>query len=214
MENRFKTVELFCGTKSFSKFAQSKGHDTFTVDIEEKFNPDKILDLLNPFPKLLKQKIKEADIIWMSPPCQTFSLASGNRHWTADRKPKTEKAILGRKMLELCLRIAEYCDKENKIYFIENPRARARWFLPGNSRKTLWYCQYGSEVAKPTDIWTNLKDWTGKQCHNGNMNCHHQKAPRGSKFGTQGKSCAKERGKIPPELFKELFECLEHRRTM
>lgn len=35
-----KILELFCGTGSFSKVAESRGHQVFTVDIEKKFNPD------------------------------------------------------------------------------------------------------------------------------------------------------------------------------
>ncbi len=35
-----KTVELFSGTKSFSKVARSFGHSIFTVDNEESLNPD------------------------------------------------------------------------------------------------------------------------------------------------------------------------------
>lgn len=202
------TLELFCGTKSFSHYAKSKGLETFTVDVEEKFNPSLQYDLLKPFPEILKKKIREANIIWMSPPCQTFSMAAGNTHWTADRKPKTNNAIIGRNLLLLCLRIARYCDTFDKIYFIENPRARARWFLPVNTRKTVWYCRYGDDRAKPTDIWTNLKGWKGKQCANGNRKCHHQPAPRGSKTGTQGRKGAKERGEIPELLFKEIFEVL------
>ena len=197
------TVELFCGTKSFSKYATKLGHNIFTVDIDEQFNPSIVYNILNPLPEIVLTKIKEADIIWMSPPCQTFSMASGNTHWNKDRTPKTQKAIDGKNMLLICKNIAEYCEQNNKIYFIENPRAR--WFLPVETRHTVWYCQYGDDRAKPTDIWTNLKGWIGKQCHNGNTLCHHQPAPRGSKTGTQGIKGAKNRGKIPEKLFEELF---------
>ena len=47
----------------------------------------------------------------------------------------------------------------------------------------------------------NTKGWIPKhECHNGNKNCHHQSAPRGSKTGTQGKSGSYERSKIPQKL--------------
>ena len=42
-------------------------------------------------------------------------------------------------------------------------------------------------------------------CFNGNKNCHHEPAPRGSKTGTQGLKGAYERGIIPPDLFLDLF---------
>jgi len=203
-----KTLELFSGTASFSKVAKELGYDTFTVDINPKFNPDYVYDLTKPFDILLKDKLRNADIIWMSPPCTTFSMAAGNTHWTADRQPKTEQAKIGKLLLEVCKNLSNYCDYNGKIYFIENPRARARWFLSENDRKTVWYCQYGDTRAKPTDIWTNLKGWQPRQCHNGNKDCHHEPAPRGSKAGTQGLKGAKDRSVVPKELILELFTTL------
>jgi len=205
-----RTVELFCGTKSFSKIAEKRGYETFTVDNDESFRPDMVADMIFPKPKLLMDKIMDADIVWMSPPCQTFSMAAGNRHWTADRQPKTNQAIMGKSLMEGCIEIMRLCAAMGKIYFIENPRARARWFMPtDDTRKTVWYCQYGDDRAKPTDIWTNLKDWKPKTCHNGNKDCHHQPAPRGSKTGTQGLKGAKDRGVIPSALFEEIFDIIE-----
>jgi hypothetical protein len=59
---------------------------------------------------------------------------------------------------------------------------------------------------KPTDIWTNSQNWKPKPvCWNGNKNCHHQPAPRGSKTGTQGRKGSYERSKIPNELCRELI---------
>jgi len=206
-----KTVELFAGTQSFSKVAKELGHETFCVDNNDKFGNDLTCDLLNKSEDFVRvmQKISEADIVWMSPPCTTFSMAAGNTHWNADRSPKTQNAIDGKKLLEMCKTIAEYCIEHNKIFFIENPRARARWFLPVEWRKTAWYCQYGDTRAKPTDIWTNLPNWEPKTCHNFKKNqpkhCHHEAAPRGSKTGTQGLKGNMERSVIPRDLFFELF---------
>jgi len=202
-----KTVELFCGTKSFSKVAKALGHEIFTVDSVSSFKPDCCINLLNPLPNNLVNKLLEADIVWMSPPCQTFSMAARNTHWTIDRKPKTKAAIDGYELLMLCKDIAEMCIKNNKIYFIENPRARARWFLPDDdTRHTVWYCQYGDSRAKPTDIWTNLKGWSGQQCRKSNPDCHHERAPRGSMSGVQNQKNKTIRGQIPQALFEEIFK--------
>lgn len=204
-----KTVELFSGTGSFSKYAKKLEHETFTVDNNPEFQPDLCIDIsYETMDKKLIDKIEQADIIWMSPPCTTFSMASGNKHWTADRKPRTEEAEKARELIAFCVRIASYCSETGKTYFIENPRSRTRWFIDKFDRRTIWYCQYGDKRAKPTDIWTNLINWEGKQCHNGNKDCHHEPAPRGSKTGTQGLKGAKERGVIPEGLFKEIFDIL------
>lgn len=49
---------------------------------------------------------------------------------------------------------------------------------------------------KPTDIWTNHPNPQFKpMCHNGDP-CH-EKAPRGSKTGTQGLDSAVQRSVIP-----------------
>lgn len=205
-----KTVELFCGTKSFSKYAQKLGHDTFTVDKFDEFEPDLVHDLLEQFPPILEDKINQADIIWMSPPCQTFSLASGKSYWTKDRQPRNDKAREGRAMLKLCEDIGHFCIKHDKIFFIENPMARARWFLPLAWLKQVWYCRYGDKRAKPTDIWTNSYGWKAKRCHNDNHFCGHELSPRGTKSGTQGMANAKERGRIPEQLFVEIFDHIKN----
>jgi hypothetical protein len=206
--DQVNTVELFSGTGSFSRVARIRGHSTYTVDNDPDMSPDLIVDLLDPFPDELISELENADVLWMSPPCTTFSMASGNKHWAGDHSPRTRSARIGLELLNVALRLAQDMEERGKIYFIENPRARARWFLPEEPRKTIWYCKYGDMRAKPTDIWTNLH-WKGRTCFNGNTACHHQPAPRGSKAGTQGLKGAKERGEIPPGLFYELFYLIE-----
>ena len=73
----------------------------------------------------------------------------------------------------------------------------------------VWYCQYGDDRAKPTDIWTNNDNWIPRPvCHNGNKDCHHQPAPRGSKTGTQGRKGSYNRSKIPHELCVEALKAV------
>ena len=79
--------------------------------------------------------------------------------------------------------------------------------LETHLRHTVWYCQYGDDRAKPTDIWTNDFKWIPRNpCFNGNKNCHHQPAPRGSQTGTQGLNNAYEKSKVPSELCREILE--------
>jgi hypothetical protein len=202
---KLKTIELFCGTKSFSKVAEKLGHEVFTIDNDKQHNPSLLVDLM----VFNMESIKDYDVVWMSPPCTTFSLASGNKHWTADKKPKTKDAKTGLLLLNKCYEIACYCILHNKIFFIENPNGRAVWFLPNEWLKRVWYCQYGDTRAKPTNIWTNLKGWNPKVCKNDNPNCNHIRAKRGSKTGTQGLKGSIERGVIPEKLFYEIFEVIQ-----
>ena len=53
----------------------------------------------------------------------------------------------------------------------------------------------------------NQKGWMPKsECWNGNKNCHHEAAPRGSKTGTQGKKGSYERSKIPDALCIDILK--------
>ena len=201
-----QTVELFCGTKSFSKVAEKLGHKIFTTDIEPQFLPSMQRDIL----KLNKQDFcgLDIDVLWASPPCTSFSVASIGSSWCGNYCPKrTETALCMAYVLKTLELIKEL---KPKYWFIENPRGvlRKMAFMDGLHRKTLTYCQYGDKRMKPTDIWTNLKKWRPlKMCKNGD-GCHIS-APRGSKTGTQGLSNAIDRAIIPPDLFKEIFEVIE-----
>ena len=197
-----KTLELFCGTKSFSKVAKELGHDTYTIDIEERFNPDVRINILELDPTLLAH---DFDVIWASPPCQAFSVAAIGKNWYKGGIPKTESALLGLKLLEKTIEIID--ELKPKYWFIENPRGMMRKMpqVQDFHRNTVTYCQYGDTRMKPTDIWTNFTDWKPKApCKNGSP-CHIS-APRGSKTGTQGLKNAEERGVIPRDLFIEIFK--------
>ena len=202
------TIELFCGTKSFSKVADKRGWKTLTIDNDPKFNSDWCGDIMkweNP------QGI--VDILWASPPCQGFSVAAIGRNWNLDRTPKTDSARLAMELVRRTMEIIDHIEPD--FWFIENPRGMLRkmeWFDKwvrdkGGVRRTVSYCQYGDTRMKPTDIWTNCLEWTPKpMCKNGDP-CH-ESAPRGSKTGTQGLVGAAERGRIPEQLFEEIFNIL------
>ena len=93
------------------------------------------------------------------------------------------------------------------VYFIENPRARMRWFNNELQQHCVCYCKYGFDRMKPTDIWSNVKGFEAKMCKNNNPTCNHIRAPRGSKTGTQGIK-KEDRYKIPPDLINELMNLI------
>lgn len=147
------------------------------------------------------------DIIWASPPCQKFSVASLWRNWK-DGKPTNQETINAIKVVETTIKIIDYLNP--KYWFIENPRAMLRkteLMLPLN-RNTVTYCQYGDTRMKPTDIWTNCSAWIPrKMCKNGDS-CHIS-APRGSKTGTQGLKNSVLRSVVPRELCLEIIKVCE-----
>ena len=204
-----KVVELFAGTKSFSNVAKERGHEVWTTDFNPKFECDLTGDILDyEIEKLVFEKVKESKFVWMSPVCTTWSLASGNTYWDEFRQPRRKESGEAIRMMMFCRFIADYCNKHNKYFVIENPNGRAVWILDNQFLKRAWYCQYGDTRAKPTNIWTNLPI-EFKTCFNGNKNCHHESAPRGSKTGTQGLKDNEERSIVPKELCIAIMDRLE-----
>lgn len=200
-----RTLELFSGTKSFSKVAENLGHTTHTVDNDSSLDPDECCDMRK------WQPITDIEVLWASPPCQGFSVAVIGRNWFHDGTPKTDSARLAMELAQTTQDLIE--EIQPKWWFIENPRGKLR-VLPfmlewiekmGGVRHTVTYCQYGDTRMKPTDIWTNATWWQPKKpCKNGSP-CHVS-APRGARTGTQGIKGARDRGQIPAALFREIFE--------
>ena len=202
-----KTLELFAGSRSFSEVAEKHGFRTYTTDNQDFDKIDQVCDIFDfNIDKAIESLGGKPNVIWASPPCTFFSVASIGHHWNKDHTPKTEQAKLGVKIVKKTIDIIKEINP--MFYFIENPRGKLRKLdvVKELSIKTVTYCSYGDMRMKPTDIWTNL-DWTPRElCKNGNRDCHHQPAPRGSQTGTQGLKGAYEKSKIPPQLFEELFQ--------
>jgi hypothetical protein len=209
-----KILELFAGSRSFSKVAEEMGHETFAVDINDFENIDYVTDIL----EFDYSKIPfKPDVIWASPPCTYFSVASIGKHWNKDHTPKTEQAKLGVRVVKKTIEIIEMFQPD--YFFVENPRGKLRklgLFDGIAERTTVTYCQYGDTRMKPTDIWTNflssndlfgdskLQGWLPKPICNNGDSCHVS-APRGSQTGTQGLKGNYNRSKVPYQLCKEIL---------
>lgn len=114
------TLEIFSGTKSFSKVMEAHGHITHTVDIDPRLNPDEVADIRKWEPVF----VNACDILWASPPCQGFSVAVIGRNWNHDYTPKTDSARLSMELAQVTLDLIE--EIRPKWWFIENPRAMLR----------------------------------------------------------------------------------------
>ena len=108
-DNKIYVLEVYCGTKSFSKACLERPNwEVTTLDNEKKFNPDILIDIMDWDYK----SHPPVDVFWAGIPCTTFSTASFKR------QPEVGN-ILALRTLE----ILEHFKKLNPrlIWAIENP---------------------------------------------------------------------------------------------
>lgn len=206
-------LELFAGYRSISKAFEEKGHKTYSVEWNKEFEN---IDLYEDISKLTTDDILKLcngkpTVIWASFDCTTYSLAGISHH----RKVENGKIVPVSEYAKFCDKVNKHVldliqELQPKYWFIENPVGclRKMDFMQNLPRYTITYCQYGDTRMKPTDIWTNYKKPNFKpKCKNGDP-CH-QRAPRGSRTGTQGLKNAKERSIIPKEFCEYIVKICE-----
>lgn len=201
-----KILELFKGTGSVGKIAKKLGWEVMSVDIEDKYEPDILADILEwKYKKFFKDTGFIPDLVWASPPCNTYSplVYPLKERDTKTAEPKSERARIGTEILYRTLRIIRYLQKKNPklVYTIENPRGMMRHdkqikLLP--HRDTTLYCLYGDKRVKPTDFFNNvgldLKQGTPSSCSSV------------GRIRVQGDTRnIEERYFIPPKLVKEIL---------
>lgn len=205
-----KVLDLFCGTKSIANAFEAKGHEVYTIDWDESFNPSLSADIGT----LTAQDIiglcgGVPDVIWASPDCTTYSVAAISRHRRRDADGNlTPISDYAKRCDEVNKHLIELIKELNpRFWFIENPRAglRTMSFMKDLPRYTVTYCQYGENRQKPTDIWTNHKNPQFKPPCKPGAPCH-EAAPRGSRTGTQALKNSVERSKIPILLCEHIVE--------
>jgi len=212
-----KLLELFASSRSVGKVAEEKGFEVFSVDWEEREGISLVKDIEHLSPKEIPFV---PDVVWASPDCTTYTIAAISTHRNGT-EPKSDYAkkcdAVNTHFIDI---IDHYLSiNPNMIFYIENPRGMLRKmpFMQRFPRVTVWYCTYGDTRAKPTDIWSNNirslfnpeGTWIPRpECFNGNENCHHERAPRGSQTGTQGLSNAFERSRVPKRLCQDAMEAV------
>ena len=210
-----KVLELFAGTRSISKAFEARGHETFSIEWSEDFeNISLRADVSKVTADMILERFGRPDVIWASPDCTTFSIAAISHH--RRKNPETGN-------LDPVSDYAKFCDEVDqhvldliralkpRFWFIENPRGgmRKMVWMKGIPRYTVTYCQYGDKRMKPTDIWTNHPAPRFRPpCKNGDS-CH-ERAPRGSRTGTQGLKGSKERSVIPAALCEHIVDICEN----
>jgi hypothetical protein len=208
-------VEFFAGDRSIGKVADEMGYNVFSTDWEAYKGIDLVIDAEWMRPSDVPFT---PDMVWASFDCTTYTIAAISHHRNGT-EPKSEYAKKCDSVNQHVIAMVNHWLKINPkmVFFFENPRGMLRHmpWMKRFKRHTCWYCLYGDERAKPTDIWTNSPNWVPRpECHNykydkeGNIidrHCHHESARRGAKTGTQGRKGSFERSKIPLELCREIL---------
>ena len=119
-----KLLDLFTGTGSVARVAESLGYDVTSLDADARCNPDIRADI-NSFDYTVWSP-GEFDIVWASPPCDTFSAARrSNLGRVVKGELMTPETLLrdaeniGVPILRRTQEIIEYL--QPKKWFIENP---------------------------------------------------------------------------------------------
>lgn len=201
-----RVLDLFSGRGGWSQPWLDEGHHVTRVDLDPRFAPDIEADVLTLGPEDLR-----GFTVWLaSPPCEALSRASIGHHWTGGKHgyvPATEQARTAIRLMEHTVWLMQQVAP--KVAVIENPLGMARKVVPALDfieRVTVSYCRYGESRMKPTDLWglPFPASWRPRpMCRNGHPD--HERAPRGSKTGTQGIGNAADRALVPYELARDIM---------
>ena len=164
-----RILDLFSGTHSGSKVFDKD--EIITVDIDNKYNPTHLVDILefdySKYPK------NHFEYIHASPPCILYSQCQITFYGRKKRHNITKEMVIWNKELHneciiesdklvlKALEIIEYF--EPKYYTIENPyhgqwcSIHKRPFMAGIPYARVDYCMYGYHVKKPTIFFNNFK---------------------------------------------------------
>jgi hypothetical protein len=209
-----KVLELYCGTKSFSKECEKVGWECTTVDNRSAFDPTILVDVLT----WDYTTLPPIDILWAGIPCTKFSIAS------SCRDPEGGN-VLALKTLEILKHFQEL--NPNLIYGFENPWSsllKKQSFMQDIPWKKCDYCQYGSRdednmgYKKATIIWGNIP-WTPKLCPGKGLcpemvgSYHKEVAQHGIQKGTppgiQKRNFTQTQlYRMPPKLCRDLVEAI------
>ena len=203
-DKQLKILELFCGTKSFSKVAEERGHQVYSVDINKKFNPDLCIDVSKLTSELIIELFGKPDVIWASPPCTEYSHAKR----VGVRKIKEANAIVG-KTLQLIQEL------EPQFWILENPQTgllKQQSFMVDLPFTDASYCKYGMPYRKQTRLWNNLDlnlKTCKKDCKFMNGKKHIGSAGNGRKKYTDKSYKLTEKYVVPKELCLTIIKKIE-----
>jgi site-specific DNA-cytosine methylase len=204
-----RILDLFSGNKCVSSIFQEKGYEVITLDYIEKLQPTICIDILKWDYTIYPPNY--FDVIWASPDCTSWSLASGGLHRkkiSEGLEPKTEVGRIGELLVKKTIEIIKYFNPP--VWFIENPRGLLRHYpimkeLPFEN--IVYYGNHNYPMVKPTNIWSNKELWKEKQPKLDDS--YFTTLSNGRKINGYFSSQKKNRSLIPRQLIDKLIEYLE-----
>jgi hypothetical protein len=203
--------DLFSGTRSATRAFEQAGHTVISFELSPKHWATETVDVMDLKAKDLIAKYGQPDFVWASPPCTTFSVASGYKYWqktpngTIPKHPDVAVAIeLVRHTLNLIKEL-----NPTKGWLMENPRGMLRLqdVVKDIPRTTITYCQYGDFRMKPTDLWGVVPGWTPRQVCKAGDGCH-EAVPKSNRTAGSTRLSRKKRSMIPDKLGLEILDAI------
>lgn len=206
-----RVLELFSGTGSVGKICKEKGYEVVSLDLKGADINTNILDWN------YKDISGNFDIIWASPPCNTFSKLADCIYSKEDKQNRIN--TIGLPILRKTEEIINYFNPT--YYFIENPQTGSmKQYINDRPYYDVDYCQYSDwGYKKRTRIWTNIQGFNNLLCDGncssmiqiGNSKIHRSNCGN-TKYRklllTQGitiKQNQNDRYRIPPNLIRNLL---------
>jgi hypothetical protein len=198
-----RLLELFSGTKSISKVAQTLGWDAVSLDIDSTHDPDLCMCIMK-FDQT-QYDPDHFDFIWASCPCEAYSIAR-----TVAKIPRDDAMEASDKLLVKTRQIIEYF---GCAYCIENPATSGLW--KRDVAKSLEavitsYCCFGYAYRKDTKLASNfplvLPRCPGKgKCPAMCESQHREHAQKGGGGSTPRYHSRDELHSIPEGLVCEIY---------
>jgi len=162
-----KLLEIFCGTKSISKIFEKNGWKTYTIDVNQKYNPTECIDILDfDYTKFDKNYFNH---LHFSPDCTYMSQNQQTWYYRLKGRGKNQylftPEIHNKKLKNTDLllnKIKEIIDYFNKSTFtIENPyHNKFNNIINRNILNYPYeitdYCMYNNPIKKPTVFLNNF----------------------------------------------------------
>jgi hypothetical protein len=205
-----KLLDLFTGTGSIARVARDLGFEVVSLDIDPRCQPDICADIMVWDPKMEMMAIEPGDfeVIWASPPCETFSCARkcnigrnvGGELMTAERLNQDMENV-GVPILRRTQELIEYL--KPKAWYIENPYTGHMKEYISEKPYIFDYCMFGFDYRKRTAVWSNI-NVESKMCDRSHLTSgKHRKTAIGTsktQTGQGGGSSKSGRYAIPESL--------------